>query len=375
MKQNRVGELRAICLAIVAAALAQDASAQEYKDGKNPIGWQREMWFRTLSSADEDEKKGGSDMQAAAFVGREDLIAPPKECAALPGDPIAAIVERARSTNIVIINEAHDAPRHRHFIGEVLEALTREGYTTYAAEAFANYGVSLDHPGVTTNDGFYTLEPIFARTLTLAKSLGYRLVPYEQTRAQNKENDPTPIATREQAQSDNLMAAIFRDRPAEKVIIHVGYMHALERAKDMGWVKETWMAERLAAATGRNPLTINQSDCSSGSASTSIVAGPHTGFDLFIGQPKPTFTDGRPDWRRAIGDIATPVPADLLPKTGAVMIEARLADETLDIVPTDRLLLRPGEQFPLLLPPGRYRLDAFTPDALLNTAPVLVDVR
>lgn len=365
---------------MIAAVLSQASAAQAPNDAsaaqQDRINSLRRHWLSAFGTSAAD-RPGNIDTQAAAFIGREDLIRRPKDCATLPGEPIAQIVERARSTNIVIINEAHDSPRDRHFIGKLLEALKPEGYTTYAVEALVNDGRRFDHPDTRLSDGHYLGEPVFARTLELAKKLGYQLVAYEIRADQFRDDAPRAdiIPIREQAQTDNLMAAIFRDRPDEKVVIHVGYMHALERSARAQGVKTQWMAERLAAATGRDPLTINQTDCGSASPSTAIVQGPNEGYDLFVGHPKSTFVDGRPDWRRAIGDIATPVPANLIPKDGAVIIEARLADETLDIVPTDRVLLRSSEYLPLLTPPGRYRLDAFTPEGPLNTAPVFVDVR
>ena len=43
-----------------------------------------------------------------------------------------------------------------------------------------------------------------------------------------------------------------------------------------------------------------------------------------------------------------------------VLVEARRLDEPRLAVPEDRLLLRPGETLPLMLPPGAYRVEAWT---------------
>jgi len=51
--------------------------------------------------------------------------------AAVPVDAIAAIVERARDTRVVIVNETHDNPRDRAFILAVAEALRPLGYSVY----------------------------------------------------------------------------------------------------------------------------------------------------------------------------------------------------------------------------------------------------
>ena len=42
------------------------------------------------------------------------------------------------------------------------------------------------------------------------------------------------------------------------------------------------------------------------------------------------------------------------------IVEARLADEPDEAVPVDRLLVRPGETLPMLLAPGRYRVESWT---------------
>jgi hypothetical protein len=43
-----------------------------------------------------------------------------------------------------------------------------------------------------------------------------------------------------------------------------------------------------------------------------------------------------------------------------VVYEARHANEPDDAVPADRVLVDPGEDIPLLLAPGRYRVRAWT---------------
>jgi hypothetical protein len=333
-----------------------------------------------------------NDGQPAAMAGREDLLGAtsrPPRCVPLPGDPVQRIAEAAKSTNIVIINENHARPRHRAFIGEVLKALRAEGYSIYAAETFTSSpDYDNKHAGVWSTDGYYTNEPMFGRTVRTAKSLGYRLLAYEQNDANGSypegKSEREQIAFREQAQTDNLMTAIFRDHPDAKVIIHVGFSHAMEEPIPLQGQPMPWMAARLKAATGRDPLTISETKCAS--PNDSIVAAtdmtdlaadaPREPVDLLIGYPSPTtFTHGRPDWRRALGDVETPTPKKFLGRTKAVIVEARPAGASLAIVPTDRILERPGESLPLLLPPGHYRIDGFTIAGRIAGDPVNVTVR
>ncbi len=278
------------------------------------------FWFSAFRSEAEEDTRGGRNTQAASFVGREDVIVaargpslglPP--CESSPGDPLEEIVERAKQTNIVIINEAHDSPRDRYFIGQLARALRPLGYRTFAAETFNN-GAEINHDLVFTDDGFYSAEPMFGRMLTDVKALGYELIAYEQTPAQaGDHNAETPtrerIDRREASQVENLMAAIFRDAPDEKVLIHVGYGHVTERAPE-GSAK--WMAERLAAQAGRDPLTISQTDCIGRAPGPVLAQLDSEHVDMSIGHPPLALVDGRPAWRLATGDKTVRLPEDML---------------------------------------------------------------
>ena len=180
----------------------------------------------------------------------------------------------------------------------------------------------------------------------------------------------TRINIRENAQSDNLIESVLADAPDTKMIIHVGHSHVAELPiKRRGSDEETkWMAALLKEKTGINPLTISQTACRSDDEtlvlSTEIYdkdeAIVHSVTDYAIGHPALTFTKNRPDWRRKIGDIDAAIPSSFLGFEEPVIIEARLKNQLDVAVPMDRLLLRKGESnIPLLLPPGRYRVEAF----------------
>jgi len=64
-----------------------------------------------------------------------------------------------------------------------------------------------------------------------------------------------------------------------------------------------------------------------------------------------------PAFRRPTG---AEIPAGLRRPGEAAIYEARAESEPDTAVPFDRLLLRPGEDLPLLLPPGRYRVTVWT---------------
>ena len=341
--------------------------------------------FRDLVDRDSDGMRG----QWHALVGREDISPHTKRdrprCDALAADPLVLIAEEARKTNIVIINESHSSPRERHFVSQVLDALRQEGFDTYAAEALSHSDLK---PGrVLGGDGFYSNEPIFARTLLHAMALGYRLVAYEASQRGNEVDAASSLKRRElreQGQADNLMAAIFSKQPDAKVVIHVGGGHGNERRDVTRADGIALMGERLKAATGRDPLTINQIECESGGTSTVIGRGFSSGedvlvrefpMDLYVGHPRLTFLSGRPAWRREIDDKPVPVPFAFLSSDERVIVEARPVGASLSEVPTDRLILFPGERLPMLLPPGRYRIDGFTPAGRIAGDSVQVEVK
>lgn len=341
-----------------------------------------DFWFSGVRSTQEEEIAGRRNTQALSFVGREDLIVADRgatlglpACEHVSGDPITLIVERAADTNIVIINEAHDSPRDRYFIGQVAAALHPLGYETFAAETFNN-GAEINHDLVYYDDGFYSAEPIFGRMLSDVKALGYELVAYEQTPAQaGDHNAETPIGERinrrEASQVENLMTAIFADDPDREVLIHVGHGHVTERTGD-GDVR--WMAERLAEATGRDPLTISQTNCIGGGQGPQLAIAQDGYVDMLIGHPPLELVEGRPAWRLEVGDKLVPLPESLLKISEPTIFEARPRDAFVDTVPTDRLLLAPGERLPLSLPPGDYRIDMLTPKGRTGLAPTLITV-
>jgi len=332
-------------------------------------------------AAARDDARG---LQALAVVGRDDLIAlaatPSNVCKELvkdgaPVEPLAEIVRRARDTQIVIVNEAHDAPRDRAFIAEIAAALRPLGFATYAAETFSE---AVERSGPTyprTKDGTYCQEPVFGDLLRTARALGYSFVPYEITPSLLAKHDPpktaeeirAEVSEREEAQANNLVRRIFEVDPQSRVLIHVGYAHALETAqRGSSGIAVAWMALRLKQKTGIDPLTISQTSygpfgdrevfCGS-----ELEGAPlDTSFDIRVMHPAPHFERGRPTWRIALGERLIDVPPSLRRPDERLIIEARRANEPEDAVPFDRIMNDPGEELPLLLRPGSYSVRAKT---------------
>ncbi|PCD02634.1 hypothetical protein COC42_14690 [Sphingomonas spermidinifaciens] len=319
----------------------------------------------------------GVDAQTLSLFGREDIIAGasrdylPNACGQLPGgdQPESEILRRARATSIVIINESHERSEHRGFTMRLLPGLREAGYTVLAMEALANPAPDqpasfqpsfVRDPGLSyleDGDGFYLGEAGFGRLGRAARALGYTFLPYE-------ERDPSDvnlsvaeqIARREEAQANSL-AGWLRANPGRKLIVHVGYRHATEVPRlDSG----RWMAARLKAKTGIDPLTVSQTTCRGGGRQARLAelpaSEPQGAFDLVVDHPKARFVRGRPAWRFSAGDRPVTIPANLRPRQGWRVVEARPEGQNTASIPIDRVAIRPGEDIALMLPPGRYRL-------------------
>lgn len=344
-------------------------------DATSTLGYK----FANLAKIDpENPLADKSADQTLSLFGREDLIASrsgdytSNNCAPLSkaSEVFTEIENRARATSIVIINESHERSEHRGFTVEVARRLRSLGYDSLAIETLSsptpdtsarNLPMFIQMPDLryfVDNDGYYLSEAGFGRLGRLAKSLGYRLLPYEPvfdgtTRAMTRNEQ---IARREEGQAGNL-AAFMQKYPAAKLLIHVGYSHAAEVARADG---STWMAARLKAKTGIDPLTISQTTCRGAGDRprlSALPAGEPAGtFDLVVDHPEARFERHRPEWRKLIGDKPVRIPRSLRPVSGWRVIEARPLGEPATSVPMDRVAIRPGEDIALMLPPGRYRL-------------------
>lgn len=305
---------------------------------------------------------------------------------------LEAIIAAARGRRLVILNEAHHASSCRAFAARALARLRSEGFDLLAAEAFTSdpevrfaRRMANGEP-VTTDLANYTRDPVYAELIRQARAAGYRLACYEMTPAQSPPDDvdgPTRIAVREAAEAANL-AALLKDNPDARMVVYCGHGHLAE--KPIG--ANTVMATRLKAATGLDPLTIDQSLGLPSPAGVFesptvtavlahfrpvepiIVRAPDGGslafktfrdaVDLTVFHPRlPDNADGRPAWlagdgrQRAVFALKQPAPAGALLQA-APLAEARAAP---NVVPADQYMAKPGAREAIFfLRPGRYEI-------------------
>jgi len=371
----------------VSEKIIEDAALPPLSKSQN---YHRESVLSQLAEYAQLEKSDpqkGYSAQLISMIGREDILVKDgifrhfsNSCDPIALSPDTDIHERLTTQiadqSLVIINESHSNPLHRQFILELVKFLKSQGFEYYAAETFGD-GLTFGDPKIASDsDGFYSSEPIFGRLITYVKSSGFKLIKYEQTQEQSApENAPSieRIKFREEAQSDNLIAAVLGENPDAKIIIHVGYSHVAETPiRDI-----KWMAALLKEKTGLDPVTISQTHCRALGEKTVLTTQRRDEdgklnpayTDYLIGHPQLTFTNNRPDWRRATGDRDVSIPDELKRFDKNVLIQARQIDHADEATPIDIVALRPGEtDIPLLLPIGTYRVEAFDETGRIGSA-------
>ena len=190
---------------------------------------------------------------------------------------MSTIANLAADTRVVIINEAHDRPHHREFTRKLAARLAPLGYTHFAAEAFEPDALVNDEsPYARTSFGNYVNEPAFGSLVRTARELGLVLVAYD-ANVGDSERDldlVEAINRREERQASRLAEIIADMHESERILIHAGYTHAAEVpviGPDGNPLE--WMAARVKRRTGIDPLTIDQTACSSDSDRIQL-AGP-----------------------------------------------------------------------------------------------------
>lgn len=157
------------------------------------------------------------------------------------------IIERSKSEQIIVINEAHTYPNHRTFTHSLLQGLYDNGYKYLGLEALFDTIIN-ERKYPIIESGYYTKESEFGNLIYTALNIGFTLFGYDDFEHNGKE--------REIAQARNI-ANFIEQNPHGKVLIHCGHDHVIKGTPN----NPTWekaMAGRLKEYTQINPLTIDQ---------------------------------------------------------------------------------------------------------------------
>lgn len=318
--------------------------------------------------------------------------APPDLTDARAESALAAIAREAKGRRFVVLNEAHYSSRSRAFGTAVARLLRAEGFDAFLAEAFLAQppedfdALTAPDQAVTGFYGGYVCDPAFAELVRQAREDGYRFGTYEWTQAQRPPagaDRAALVAAREQAQTENILAYLRR-RPDARLLIFCGHTHVAEAP--LGDLN--WMAARLKAMTGEDPLTIDQTEGLSGpdqATTPSAVRAVEAAFkpvgpvvvrrpdgsavtpthyagsvDLTVFQPLVADIDGRPGWlAQAPGRRRRVFRLPKLDDAPYLLAQAVPAGELGDpgALPSDQYRLRPGaKEAVFFLRPGRYEI-------------------
>lgn len=325
--------------------------------------------------------------QYASFMGSEAIAFGAVTSTTAPLDPeawdaeeaVEGIARAAAGYQVVMLNEAHNASRHRALLGRLLPRLRANGFTHLSVEAFTQKAETLN-PGdpVGGGCGYYLSDPVFAEAVREALALGYKLFAHEQREDQKVAGSALSgdaILAREQAQADNLTALLARE-PDARVLVFVGYGHLSER--DDGGM----FATRFKRDTGIDPLTIGQAGVGAFGphvedappvkallekfrpehAILLRAKAPQPGVlsaeetDLLVLHPALPDIEGRPAWlarndRRRRVEVVAPS------GQGPRLLQAIHAADPDPAIPADQLLITDeGGRWVLWLTPGPYRI-------------------
>ncbi|QHL92020.1 hypothetical protein GVO57_14090 (plasmid) [Sphingomonas changnyeongensis] len=291
----------------------------------------------------------------------------------------------ASRTRLVILNEDHSNPRHRAFALSVARALRPLGYNVLGIETLTGFAddqearaamLQLTLQGYASpKSGTYLVDPVFGDFIRQSLALGYRPVAYESTTQLVNGSMVERVEKREQDQAENIRRRAFDAFPDGKVLIYVGFNHAMEKPAEIGPFKGvSWLAERLHRITGIDPLTIDQTALEANNdpnfhsayhadpkgkprsfvnfiEGRPVVAGRYAGsVDLQVHHPVEVRRAGRPTWLAELGRKRVPVPSHLLRTNEPRLVQIFMNRER-NGIPVDQVLVQPGGSKPVLYAP------------------------
>lgn len=166
------------------------------------------------------------------------------------------ILERTAQTRVVMLNESHAFSQHRAFALSLLEELYRQGFH-YLALEWLNSRVGRNSNSVDIRTGYYSAEPVAGEFIRKALSIGFKLLPYEDSIG-NKQVG----SGREAVQAAALSSLLQQDSSAKLLVLASG-AHISEKQVGNDY---TPMALFFKRFTGIDPLTIDQTEMCEGSA-------------------------------------------------------------------------------------------------------------
>ena len=275
-----------------------------------------------------------------AGMGAPPVVTIPADVAARPLQPAApAILDAARSRQVVMVNESHHVSQHRAFMHSLLKPLYDAGFRYLAAEVL-NVSVPRGADVSNLDNQVRDDDPVTAELMHTAHALGYHLVAYDI-------NTGNGFEERERTQARNIAAVIEQDSTA-RVVVLAGLGHINEQETSTGY---TYMAHYFRDRTGIDPLTIDQTaltergarkyeeslyravmaaqpvrDPSAGPHLASFVSRGATTADMYVLHPRTEYVAGRPHWLVGSEARFRPAPIDRIPHSRLAFHDADAID-------------------------------------------------
>jgi hypothetical protein len=290
------------------------------------------------------------------------------------------LTEIATRERLIVIMEAHNAPKHRQWIEQTLAILRDAGFRDYAAEGLGESGRSLKQRGYPiASTGYYVSDPHFGNVLRTAIDLDFDLHDYE--------SHGTSYEQREYAQATNL-AKLFSENPKLKLVVHVGYAHVLKTPHEPG-VK--LMAGHLWEMTGIEPYCIWQmwhSPQEGEARQLAALANTESGPVMLVPAPSglrdaqfsfppdavdalvvhPPSTGGPAERVHGFQTERRQVAGAWSGSEWPVLIGAFKPGESMDAIALDQVMLRNDERdFVLWVPDGAYEIRIFGTKGRMTT--------
>jgi len=325
---------------------------------------QTDLYLAGASPASND--KLGDVLRA---MGRDDLVDtapgadPDNGCPQQWVAPIEMIARAATVRQIVIVETDRHTASQMAFLTDLVTRLAADGFTAYADDGLTLGPGGAAHPDVLlVSEGRVTRDPGHGRLIREVKRGRLQLVDagvWWTSSSELSSLSPAEQSLRRQAAlATQVSRRIFANDPRARAIIHV--------ARSADPAAAISLKDNVAAQTGLSPLLIALTACTPADADPAYVPelgegetqGPAAGMVFAI--PRAAIREGRQTSGRSEGETAVTVPPALLSPDLPVLIEARRTGDPDLAVPEDRLMLLAGDALPLILPPGEYRLEAWT---------------
>ena len=287
------------------------------------------------------------------------------------------------SVRYVFFNEAHILPQTRVTVLNSLDILYKKGFRYLFHEALNYSDTSLNTRKYPIYGSDVYPEPTIGNLLREAFSLGYNVLPYEDSTKYVIQNNGKihSNSDRETEQADNILRFISEHKDA-KIVVLAGYSHINENKK------QGKMASVFKLKSGLNPLTIEQTDMeeyADGSYTNNLFklfrikyknklpvmlvnkeGNPYSlsakSYDITLFPAKTDYRNERPDWLiNIMGNKEYPIDMKLWEVNDTCLIQAIKTNEDIDkSIPSDQILIEDIKlKYALYLCSGEYSIRKF----------------